>query len=174
MRTSRHANTTHPSLVYNTPITVYACFKSPLSCMLIQLCLSAGMPVDCRCNYRSLLVLATRCMHIPVIRLLLRSGADVNVSRSIRSDYVLKSNDDTVLDLLIAAGADVNVQSDFGGGAALETAMWHSRISVVSKLIAAGAEITPVIIRAALRTNAFRAEKIEVLRENNVALDLYK
>jgi ankyrin repeat protein len=111
----------------------------------------------------SALVMASYWNHPEVVKLLIRSGADLNI----RGDggktaliFASRFNNIEVVKLLIRSGADLNIRDNWGS-TALIWASLHNQIEVVKLLIEAGANLN-------IRSDGGRTALIWNSIENNI------
>ncbi len=86
------------------------------------------------------LIVATQREHVPVVRLLLSRGANVNAHDDRGQTALMYVSNDDIARLLIQRGADINAKGD-DGAAMLMRAAGEGRVEVVRVLLSRGAAV---------------------------------
>lgn len=107
--------------------------------------ISVGADIDARNKYgHTALMLSSIGNGLEIAKLLIASGADLNIKNSISGETALilaaLSNELEVVKLLIGSGADINIQDNKGYTALIDAALFN-RLEITKLLIDAGADL---------------------------------
>ncbi len=106
---------------------------------------------------------AAACGHIPMVKLLLQYGADVNCMRNDRTplDAAIEAKKLSMIKFLLKAGANVNAKE---GMTPLMRAVDGGRSNIVRTLLDAGAEVNDVTFSGTALCKAASQKKVKLIR----------